>query len=212
MATRITRSRKHKNELLVHGYMRENNSKLPTDIIDLCFEIYHIESFLFLCGNRLEINEDKDILIHTGSGYDSCYGSIIMPSTSKMDVEYEYVIKVLINFHEISVGIDDSICKHINGDFSGQKNTKNYAYYSPNGTQYSWKTGYYAGQGISYGESFSDEDTIRMLYNPHRSTLQFWKNDTDQGVIKNIYGDKNLNYRLCIYMGMLKGTSIKLIQ
>ena len=204
-------TRRYKDELLVHGYVRENDSRYPVDIMNICLKWYHIESFLFSAGDCLEINEEKDIVTHKGGQYNSCYGSIIMPSTSPINIKYEYELKILDDEHEISIGIDESKCEHINEDFSGQRSTKNYSYYSPNGTQYNWTTGEYAGHGLNYGESYSKDDVIKMCYNPYNSTLQFWKNGINQGIIESIHSDQNLSYRLCVYMGSVQGTSVKLV-
>ena len=206
-------TRKYKDELLVHGYLREYDSTFPQDVVAICFEWYHSGSFLFLCGDSLEINGAKDIVMYTGElyQYNSCYGSIIMPSISKYNINYEYELEILENNHEISIGIDDSECKHSDDVFSGQIDTKNYGYDSPRGTLYDWTTGQWAGQGVPYGESYNEGDRIKMCYNPYLSTLQFWKNGDDQGIIENISKDKDLSYRLCIYLGGSKGTKVQLL-
>ena len=105
-----------------------------------------------------------------------------MPSISNINIDYEYTLKILQNCQEISIGIDDSKCKHINDDFSGKSSTKNYSYFSRDGKQYNWETGWCAG--IEYGDSFFKGDIIKMRYNPFKATLQFWKNNAYQGVIE----------------------------
>ena len=41
--------------------------------------------------------------------------------------------------------------------------------------------------------------TLLMHHNPHRATLSFDLNEENQGLITDIYGDKDLNYRLCVH-------------
>ena len=205
-------TRKYQDELLVHGYVREYDSSFPEDITAICFEWYHIASFFFLCGDGVEINEERDIVKHNGNWrYNSCYGSVVMPSISKFYINYEYELEILQCTHEISIGIDDSECKYINDVFAGQADSKNYGYDSPRGTQYNWTTGIYAGYGLPYGESYNKGDVIKMCYNPYLSTLQFWKNGDSQGIIADIHKDEDLSYRLCIYLGSRQGTKVKLL-
>lgn len=214
-----TTTKKHSDRLLVNGFIRINignhyHAAVPSDVLNLCFLWFHIESYLLCGGADLEINEDRNEVTHKCQyyNYNSCYGSLVMPSCDGPQIEYSFKLKVIKNAHEIAIGIDDSKCKHIDADFSGQRSTKNYAYYSADGTEYNWTTGNYANRGITYGNPYSTGDVIEMKYNPHEATLQFFQNGIDQGIIRNIVKDEDLSYRLCIYMGHTKGTVVHLLE
>ena len=50
-----------------------------------------------------------------------------------------------------------------------------------------------------------------MIFNPFQSTLRFSKNGKDQGLIKNIESNKDLNYRLCVCLGTNENGSVQLM-
>ena len=52
--------------------------------------------------------------------------------------------------------------------------------------------------GESYGDQYNQGDTIKLIYNPYKATLTFYKNGESQGVIKNIECGVKLSYRLCV--------------
>ena len=64
----------------------------------------------------------------------------------------------------------------------------------------------------NYGESFGPGDVITVCYNPFKRTLIFYKNDVDQGEIKNIEARDDLSYRLCIYLGWKGSVTLKLVE
>ena len=51
------------------------------------------------------------------------------------------------------------------------------------------------------GEKFGTGDIISMCYNPYHKTLPFAKNDKEQGVIEDVISGKDLEYRLCVFLG-----------
>ena len=202
----VKRTRYTKDETLVHGYIREHQSYFPLDLVNACFIWYHPQICgIFLAGDGIKINDDENIITHEGTESNSCYGSIIMPSRSLINTDYECKIKIINNSSAISIGIDDSKCEHIEYNFTGQPGTKNYAYHSLRGYQYNCRV------ALEYGDPFDTGDTIKMCFNPYNSTLEFWKNEVYQGCIGNIYRNDNLSYRLCIYMGDTAGTKVKLL-
>lgn len=208
----VKRTRYTKDEILVHGYIREHQSYFPLDLINACFIWYHPQICgIFSAGDGIKINYDENIVTHQGSDDFSCYGSIIMPSRSLINTDYEYKMKILNNSSSISFGIDDSKCEYIDDNFTGQPNTKNYAYHSDDGRQYNCRKVHRVGGGLKFGEPFDTGDIIRMCFNPYDSTLEFWKNEKYQGCIADIYRNDNLSYRLCIYMGDTAGTKVQLL-
>ena len=114
---------------------------------------------------------------------------------SSIDIEYEFTIQ-LVKGDSISVGIADAKCQHINDDFAGQRDTFNYAY-AFTGTIYSHQTGV-GGTGQKYGDGMDMHDIITMMYNPYKSTLSFTKNGKNQGTLKDIYSNGQLDYRFCV--------------
>ena len=108
-----TLSRKQRDQLLVSGYVRTKRRKylldIPEDIID---------SFFFKAGNYnyCIINEHKDEVefikeSHNFTG-NSCYGLLVMPSTSDVDIEYVFKLKIKKNENILGIGIDDAQCVH----------------------------------------------------------------------------------------------------
>ena len=125
-----------------------------------------------------------------------------MPPPLDIDLEYEYKVKILKNpdpdDRNMSIGIDDAKCLHLENDFAGKRNTKNYGIYGQTGSIYSHNSGD-RGAGTAYGIGYGEDDVITMKYNPYRRHLSFSVNDRDQGIIKDIYGDQNLKYRFCVF-------------
>ena len=73
--------RKQKDKLLVHGYIKQiTNLNIPSEIIDLCFVWYHIDSYFFKTGMHCKINRSKNKVSIGSYGKGSCYGSILMNS------------------------------------------------------------------------------------------------------------------------------------
>ena len=62
-----------------------------------------------------------------------------------------------------------------------------------------------------YGEPWVKDDIITVCYNPFKRILTFYKNDVNQGVIENVYGEEGLSYRLCLYMNKCPGASMQLL-
>eukprot|EP01084_Bolivina_argentea_P244879 410141_1 len=204
-----------RNELLVFGYVRIQTIKckcdqIPADVMNLCFLWYHVNSYFIECGDSCHINKNRNIVKHIGpSQRNSCYGSIVMPSISHVNIEYKFRIKILTAIDAICIGMDSADCAHINSDFAGQTETYNYAYFNMNGQQYNWNLGMTSAS--IYGEPYVEGNIITMCYNPFHATLRFKRNDVDQGIIKNIYANKNHKYRLAVYLGMFSGTELELL-
>ena len=79
--------------------------------------------------------------IGTNEGYDiSVYDSTIIPSISKIDIEYKYKIRFEEYCFGASIGIDDGDCKNRHTGFAATEKTHNYAY-AYNGQLYHKKTG-----------------------------------------------------------------------
>ena len=214
-----TLSRKARNELLVYGYIRTEKQTysldIPEDIAQLFFLWYHIDSFFMKAGDHCTINEERNMVEFDKSPNDlignSCYGSIEMQSKSEKDIEYEYQFKIIKCENVIGIGIDDTRCKWLNDNFTlprGYPITKHYAYISSSGHLYSWQI----RDGKDYGHKYHVGDTVKMIYNPCKSTLQFVKNNEKQDVIKDIYSEQGLSYRICIYMGYEGNQIVELIE
>ena len=175
------------DELLVYGYLRRESKRfkpiidIPEDIMNICVLWYHIQSYLFKAGKHCEINENGTKVTHKKKKgrYEpnSCYGSVVMPSINNVNIEYKYKIKIVkfdSNEH-ICVGVDDAKCINTDADFSGNQDTKNYAYYK-SGNLFDHTTGTFSGK--LYGDAFDKGDIIEMCYNPYKSTLLFILNET----------------------------------
>ena len=210
-------NRKQRDELLVYGYVRtvrnlkRNHCEIPKDITNICFRFYYVDAFFEKAGSKIKISEDEQIISCVGFGSNSAYGNVIMPSISDQHIEYEYELKVLKEAQRsinISIGIDDAGFHNLNNDFSGQDLVENYGYYATYGSIYSKGT---AGCGQTYGEKFGTGDVIKMVYDPFKSTLRFYKNGTDQGLIENIASNKELSYRLCVCLGYGTVGSVQLL-
>ena len=127
----MAKSRRQVDELVVHGWIREINEKVPSAIVNECFKWYYISSHFIEGPSKVNINEDGDIVTATEMNWcewNSVYGSVIMSSISQIDIEYKYRIKVEGCCHGISIGIDDAECEHQDGDFAGNSTTHNYAF------------------------------------------------------------------------------------
>ena len=54
---------KRLDELLVHGYIRIFITiQIPDDVINACFNWYHIDSYFLIAGTDCTINDDKHIV------------------------------------------------------------------------------------------------------------------------------------------------------
>ena len=209
----MTSARRHLDELTVYGYVHDQDviKDFPNDIINLFLKWYHIECY-FLPLKGVELDNDRNVANKTGPNNDgpydcfTIYGSIIMPSKSKKDIDYKYKIKILDPgnywFH-IAIGIDDAKCKNQHTDFCGNNETEHCGYYGGFGSIYN-KIIPSAGQGKKYGEEYGKDDVISICYNPYKQTLQFEKNGVDQGIIRDIATNKDLEYRISV---LLPGTA-----
>ena len=209
-------TRLEQDELAVYGYVRQEATQIemeiPEDIMNICLLWYHIKSFFFKAGNACKLDKDKTRVEYSQSNRaNCCYGSIVMPSISTKDIEYKFKLKIILGGRHIAVGLDDAECQHTDADFAGQETTKNYAYYGKKGTLFSHDTGVLLENGKVYGEAFDTGDFITMCYNPCKRTLAFYKNDVNQGVIEDVYGDDGLSYRLCLLMGYCNQTCVKFL-
>ena len=204
-------TKKQLDELLVYGYIRrEFELDIPEDIMDLCVLWYHIASYFLVAGKHCTFNDDYTICEYNNDGSlagdqaNSCYGSVLMASMSDIDFEYKYRVKILQFGSIIGIGIDDGNCKHIDANYTLDKRggeLKHYSYLSNTGL-YKWGDN---NKCTRYGVEYRENDVITMIYNPYKHTLEFKKNGQSQGLIENIYGDEELSYRLCIYMGWNRG-------
>ena len=210
-------TRRQNEELLVHGYLREQtkvaNTDVPEDIMNICVTWYHIKSYLFKAGTYCSISDDEMKVTYKNEKMtksNSCYGSIIMPSISDRDIEYQYMIEITpLNANcMIAIGIDDAECVNLDSDFAGNEHTKNYAY-CEDGNLYTHETG--TSWGIDYGHDMKSGDIITLCYNPCKRTLRFDKNGKNQGIIEDIHSKEGLIYRLCSYMGCYGTTTMHLL-
>ena len=221
-----TSLRRKRTELLVSGYIREENSNhtsdIPLDIIDLCVLWYHIESFLMKAGDYCTINDAGNSVEYKNDNEEmrpnSCYGSMEMPSVSKSDIAYIFKLKVikLGRGDIIGIGIDDAEFKWSNDNFTlagryakEDKTYHSYGYISNCGSLYTSMNSY--GR-TEYGDIYKTGDVITVIYNPFASTLRFDINGKKQKEIKDVYGKYGVSYRLCIYMGYSGNQIVELLE
>lgn len=199
-----------RKELLVYGYVKEYaHSEIPDDVIKTCFDWYHTPEYFEQAGVSVTISDDKTTISSNEYQTSSAYGNTTIPSISDVDKAYEVELQVLKDHSSylcVSIGIDDARCINLGKDFCGCKSTENYGYYSVNGTLYGRRM-----DGEKYGESYKEGDVIRMVYNAFESTLQFYKNGEPQGLIENIASNENLDYRLCVCLGVDTFASVRLL-
>ena len=220
-----TLTKRQRNELLVHGYIRSETQNhalaIPQDILHLMFLWYHTDSFFMKAGDLCTINEAKNMVEYKNEGktkidgsfaiINSCYGSLEMPSVSDRDIEYEFRLKIskLSDDMVIGIGIDNAECKWINKNFISPSSREivDYQYgYISKGKLYSYKE-----RGINYGQGYDQGDTIRMVYNPYKSILCFQTNDIKHKEIENVHSAEGFSYRLAIYMGYNGNQVIELL-
>ena len=210
--------KKLEDELLVYGYLRQNQHRdIPSDIIRTCHKWYHIHIFFEQTSVHAAVNEQRDtVTLLKDVDYPvTAYANIIMPSVSKIDVEYEYEIKLSKQPNHgmggVFIGIDEADCKRLNGiPYEHEKDLC---------SKDKWKIIFGTGNnrlvfggGISNGAEFCDPGVIRMIYKPFHSSLRFYKNEEELWLIKNIDSKENLCYRLCVYLfGFDNTLSVKLI-
>ena len=203
-----------RKELLLYGFIKEYApSEIPEDVIKTCFQWYHTFDLFKQAGFSITISDDGKTISSNAYQTSSAYGDTVIPSISDKNEEYEVELQVLRikdteGFICVSIGIDDARCLNLAKDFCGCKETENYGYYSVNGTVYGRRMDAY---GDEYGNSYTEGDVIRMVYNACESTLTFYKNGENQGVIENIVSNENLNYRICVCLGIDTSASVKLL-
>ena len=204
-------NRKQRHQLAVSSYIRRINKKcdavIPTDIIDLIFLFYYLESFLLKAGKLCTINKQQNIVEYKKPSNiyefkrNTCYGSLEMPSKTSSDIEYRFRLKIKHKTNCIGIGIDDAQCKSINDNYTlppfGHVPTKFYSYISNGGALYAWDQ----NGGKPFGIGYKKGDIVTMVYNPYKSLLLFQTNNKKQDKLKNIYGEQGFSYRLAIYMG-----------
>ena len=201
------------DEYLVHGFIRNNHDQIPLDIMNLCLSWYHIKVSWEKCGRAGKLNDTKMTFIKELFGIVTCYASVIMPSISKINIDYEFRVKIIGREDEdidLCIGIDDAKCENINQDAAGSSITKNYAYYCE-GQQFNYKTGANLRDGLPFGKKYGNNDIITICYNPFKSVLSFAKNDTEAVVIEDVYGDENTQYRLFVTMYAGTSASVQLL-
>jgi len=220
---------------LVDGYIRINlgdNSpfKFPKDILELIMNWYHLDSYFMFIGNKCKlvgnqttvhyIGEDiTDSIGENNKSPNCCYHSIIMPSMNETDIEYIYTLKILKCEDVICIGIDSTNGKYINDDFTNQKDTDYYAYYSRNGTGWDKRNASseaekkkYPYHGMTYGDGpFGKGDIIKMYYNPYAAELHFERNGKKHKAM-DVAQRMGLQYRLCVYMGECGKQSVELME
>ena len=194
---------RERDKNLVTGYARQYHQNVPQEIISLIFVWYHLELFIFKTGPRSRLNEDKTIITlddNPDQSYDTCYGSISMPSINNM--KYEYEIKVLRcgSTHHVGIGIDDARCKHTNSYFIGNGATKNYGFQCWNAR----KSCIGDFSGTKYGKvciaNENNQIIVRMIYDSNESTLAFIIDGEDYGIAySDIAKEEGFEYRLAIY-------------
>ena len=98
------------NELLVHRYVREHDENIPYDIKNdfECVLWYHDEVHFVKVNKKCEYDHDGLIAKAKTSNYDSIYGSVEMPSTSEINIEYEYKVKILKHPSNIKYNCDQN--------------------------------------------------------------------------------------------------------
>ena len=196
-------SKRDMSELLVYGYVRaeieQRSSDIPEDVINLFIEFYHENLFCFKVGDDCIVKEENVVEFKSGGPCaNSCYGSLVMPSISNVDITYRFEIKIIKMPGVIGVGIDDAECKCINQNYTIQSTmkaaTKHYCYICSGAL-------YACDQYVqSLGSWYQERDVIAVIYNPYKRTLTFEKNGVIQPTIYNVYGDETLSYRPCVYM------------
>ena len=192
----MSHSRLYWDGLLVYGYLREHKEcDIPEDIMKTCTEWYHVNVFFECLGADMDRIED-DIIKGSSSGWVSAYGNVIMNSVTKTDIDYEYGVKILELAYGIMIGIEDSDCNHLNSFICEDDETSGYAYYRT-GSIFSREIST-STTGQPYGDEYGKGDAIKVIYNPFRSTLRFYLNGKQQGLIENIDSKEGLCYRLCV--------------
>ena len=203
---------KYRDELLVHGYIREQKLKhIPIEIIELFLEWYHspvfIEYFNSKCAEIL--NDEKTLIRYSSNNFgdwNSCYASIIMPSFNN-NTKYEYTIKILSGT-QCALGMVDALF-HQTGTFFYNDALNKSKYYA----LYSWGGGKSHDESLSaaYGCPFNRDHPIivKVIYNAYNKTLSYNIKDKHQGIAFGTHKDEVLSYRLAIYLKY--GSKIELI-
>ena len=194
------KDKKLKDDLLVHGWIRENDMQfeldIPKEIMKLCLIWYHFGLYIIKGPTCMKTNRDDTIITLDHEFYaGSCYGSISMPSTDNTMI-YEYTIKILAHKNGVAIGIDEAKCQWPTTWFIGNT-TKNYGWQCWNAKKVSFKD----KLGTASGQKINKECIIKMTYNAYKSALSYEFDGEDKGVIfTDIYKEKGLDYRLCLYL------------
>ena len=163
-----------RDKLLVSGYIHQNNIKIPADIIQLCFQWYHIRLFFeYYPSREAQIMNDETTIIkfkafeNYDDAYYSCYGSIIMPSMDNNCI-YEYNI-ILTGQSGIVIRICDA--EFINTDtwfYNGDLNKSKYY------GLYGWD-GHTMSPYLRYSDTFNykkhEINEVKLIYDANNSTL-----------------------------------------
>ena len=228
-------SREKLDEYLVSGYIHEQiedelfEYEIPSDIIRLCHTWYHQRSHLILsssqqltCTDTDAVDDDYNILSMNEEATESCYGTIIMPSISLINIEYKYRIKV--RYHNTSIFDKINIQIGITEENDADK-FKN-ALIQNDDPRNKCLCGAYMSDGTEYKVyvnevlySHGNHDIITVVYRPSEHRLWFFRN----GLLRRndcykcghktpfILGRKDIKYRLCVYLPKEVSCSVQLI-
>ena len=210
MASKPTHQ-KERDELLIHGFIRNEKIDIPVEIINLCLLWYHMALFVFKSADIVTLNEDKTVITqekkNTSGEMNTSYGSIIMPSMNN-EMIYEYKIKVSPTENQVGIGIDDAECECVDTYFIGSQKTYNYGLQCWNGEKSSEKDRW----GTKYGDPCDGkkETIVIMTFNAKDSSLSFVVNGKDYGIAyDDIYKQPGLDYRLALYQN--GGSTIEIL-
>ena len=196
---------KLKDELLVHGYIRQQQLReIPIEIIELCLKWYHNPLFIEIFNSsRAQImNDDKTIIRYFNKDdnenlVSSCYASLVMPSIDNTTI-YEYTIKVFEE-SEFGVGlVNASFNKTDTWFYDGRHHGFDYLVFC------SWGDIYALNQDhCNWDYDFKFDHVpliIKMIYDASIRAVSFVIKEKDYGEVYKLSNGEGCSYRLAIYL------------
>ena len=208
------------------------NDVIPLSIFEIC-AIYYFHEHLEKCANFMDINNAKNIATIKSNNKNNqifkpnkkinrkklrgtVYGHYMINSQyDGYDINiydnsdnniYEWTLKIDQMSSWITIGIDSSLQKHINDDFSDQDG---YTYYAYGSSGYIYQNKY-DFRSVEYGIEYKTNDEIKMVLNKKNRSIKYYVNDKDQGIAFNLIHIK-YPYRYHFAVCLAEGTIVRLI-
>ena len=202
----------NKAKVLINGYMREiqqlfNNQNvsyyvIPIDINRICFMFYYIfEQFdENRCGEEISITNNNKTIDNKSGGKGTCFGKCVISSI--LDNIYIWKIKTIgTSTSCISIGIADAESLWFNDHSDLVENTISYGYAVCDAALVYCSKDASTNKDIPAFTKKGDVLTMKLKFNPNKSTLSFRINNDDEFIaFDNVERAKELKYRLAISM------------